>query len=310
MYNTVKKAKNQLKKEAYMIKSMTGFGRGEHTIDDKIITVEMKSVNHRYLDVNIRMSRKLNFLENYIRNIVKNRLSRGKLDLYINYEDHSNKKEVIQYNENLAYEYMTYFDRISTQFDIENDIKVSHLSRYPDVLKLEEQDDDNEDLLKELLETAVNRAIDKMIIAREKEGALLKADLIDKLDLIIAGLESIKVYTPDIVKAYKEKLEIRIAELVDLPDLDQGRLAMEVAVFADKVCIDEEIVRLETHINHMKSTLDETQPIGRKLDFLTQEMNRESNTILSKANSIEVSDIGLEFKTEIEKIREQIQNIE
>ncbi|MDA3845568.1 MAG: hypothetical protein PF505_03350, partial [Vallitaleaceae bacterium] len=174
-----------------MIKSMTGFGRGEHTIDNKIITVEMKSVNHRYLDVNIRMSRKLNFLENHIRHIIKNRLSRGKIDLYINYEDHSTKKEVIQYNEALAYEYMSHFDRISTQFDIENDIKVSHISRYPDVLKLEEQDDDNEDIFKELLETSVNLAIDKMIIAREKEGSLLKVDLLEKLELITKGLDVI-----------------------------------------------------------------------------------------------------------------------
>nr|MDA3845475.1 DUF1732 domain-containing protein [Vallitaleaceae bacterium] len=158
--------------------------------------------------------------------------------------------------------------------------------------------------------TSVNLAIDKMIIAREKEGSLLKVDLLEKLELITKGLDVIKGYTPMIVKAYKEKLDLRIAELVDMPDLDQGRLAMEVAVFADKVCIDEEIVRLETHISHMKATLDETKPIGRKLDFLTQELNREANTILSKANSIEVSDVGLEFKTEIEKIREQIQNIE
>lgn len=293
-----------------MIKSMTGFGRGEFTKDDKKVIVEIKSVNHRYLDTNVRLPRKLNFLENYIRNLVKEALSRGKVDVFINYEDHSEERASIEYNETLAKEYYHYFTKISQDFGIENDICVSHLTRYPDVLKLVEQEEENDSLLKEILTEAMNLALEKIIAAREKEGELLKKDLIEKLNNVFSGVQTVKAYSPDIVRSYKEKLEARIQDLVELPDLDESRLALEVAVFADKACIDEEVVRLESHITHMKDALDSTKPIGRKLDFLAQEMNRESNTILSKANAIQISNVGLELKTEVEKIREQIQNIE
>lgn len=293
-----------------MLRSMTGFGRGEFTKEDKKIIVEIKSVNHRYLDTNIRLPRKLNFLENYVRNLVKSSLSRGKVDVFINYEDHSEERTSIEYNDTLAKEYYSYFQKISEEFAINNDICVSHLTRYPDVLKLVEQEDENDSLLKEIVKGAMDQAISKMVETREKEGQLLKTDLLEKLDNLYKGVQTIKKYSPDIVQSYKEKLEARIKELVELPDLDESRLALEVAVFADKACIDEEIVRLESHITHMKDALNSEKPIGRKLDFLAQEMNRESNTILSKANAVQISSVGLELKTEVEKIREQIQNIE
>ncbi len=292
-----------------MIYSMTGFGRGEFTENDRKMIVEMKSVNHRYCDVNVRLPRKLNFLENDIKAFVKKKLSRGKVDLFINYEDNSEKQESIRFNESLAREYMSYFKKMAETFDIRNDVAVSHISRYPDVLVIEEQGDD-EDLLWSLMAGALDLAVEKMINTRMTEGELLKKDIFGKLDIMTNALVEIDKQSPQVVADYKVKLENRIAELMDNVSVDAERLSVEVAIFADKCCIDEEIVRLRSHIEHMTKTLGLGQPIGRKLDFLAQEMNREANTILSKANSILISNHALELKTEIEKIREQIQNIE
>lgn len=297
------------KREMNMIYSMTGFGRGEFEENDRKMIVEMKSVNHRYLDVNVRMPRKLSFLENDIKALVKKRLSRGKVDLFVTYEDNSEKKENIKFNESLTKEYLDYFQLIADKFDIENDIKVSHISRYPDVLTLEELGDD-EDLIWKILKEALSLAVDKMVNTRGTEGESLKTDILGKLDIMTNALVVIDEQSPVVVAEYKEKLDNRITELMNNVQVDEERLAVEVAIFADKCCIDEEIVRLRSHIDHMTSTLDLGQPIGRKLDFLAQEMNREANTILSKANSILISNHALELKTEIEKIREQIQNIE
>lgn len=288
---------------------MTGFGRGDFEKGKKKITVEMKSVNHRYCEVNVRMPRKLGFLENEVRSHVKQKLSRGKIDLFISYEDNSDKIENLRFNSELAKEYLKYFDLISHEFNLENDIKVSHMSRYPDVLVVEEQEDDQEELWG-ILKGALDISIQQLIQTRTVEGELLKEDILKKLNNMIDVLNVIKEKAPLIVAAYKEKLEQRIKDLLDNVTIDESRLAVEVAIFADKACIDEEIVRLISHIEHMKNSFNTNEPIGRKLDFLTQEMNREANTILSKANAIDVSNQALELKTEIEKIREQIQNIE
>lgn len=292
-----------------MTRSMTGFGRGEFLQDNRKMTVEIKSVNHRYCDINVRMPRKISFLENDVRNYIKNKLSRGKIDVYISYEDQSEKKESIKFNEELTKEYLSYFDYITKTFGLENDIKVSHMTRYPDVLSIEEQQED-EELLWTILSSAVDIAIEKMITTRETEGQLLKKDIIQKLDNMLEVLSLIKEKTPLVVEEYKNRLETRINEMLTNSNIDETRLAMEVAIYADKSCIDEEIVRLESHIEHFKKTFKTNQPIGRKLDFLSQEMNREANTILSKTNSINISNQAIELKTEIEKIREQIQNIE
>ncbi|PKM96051.1 MAG: YicC family protein [Firmicutes bacterium HGW-Firmicutes-1] len=292
-----------------MIKSMTGFGRGEFEKDKRKIIVEMKSVNHRYCEVNVRMPRKLGFLENEVRSYVKQKLSRGKIDVFISYEDNSDKLENIKFNAELAKEYLKYFELISEEFDLENDIKVSHMTRYPDVLVVEEQDDDQEELWS-ILKGALDNSSDQLIETRSIEGNLLKEDMLKKLDIMFQALNEIKEKAPQIVVAYKEKLESRIKDLLENASVDESRLAQEVAIFADKACIDEEIVRLISHIEHMKNSFATDVPIGRKLDFLTQEMNREANTILSKANAIDISNQALDLKTEIEKIREQIQNIE
>ncbi|MCF8018228.1 MAG: YicC family protein [Vallitaleaceae bacterium] len=292
-----------------MINSMTGFGRGEHVKDQRKMIVEMKSVNHRYCDVNVRLPRKLNFLENDIKTYTKKRLSRGKIDVYLTYEDNSTKQESIRFNEALTEEYLTYFQHISDRFNLENDIKVSHITRYPDVFVVEEQQDD-ETLLWGILKEALDSAILKMIETRQVEGELLKKDILIKMTAMIEALNHIEKESPSVVKDYQVKLEARIQELLSNAAVDEARLAVEVALFADRCCIDEEIVRLRSHIEHMEKTLESDQPIGRKLDFLTQEMNREANTILSKANSLLISGHALELKTDIEKIREQIQNIE
>lgn len=292
-----------------MIKSMTGFGRGECSLNDRSITIEMKSVNHRYCDINIRMPRKLIFLENHLKSLIKNELTRGKIDVFINYEDHSDKSNSIVYNESLAAQYMMYFENMAEHFHIANDIQVSSLSRYPEVLKLEEQDED-EETLQELVIQALNDAIANISEARYTEGQLLKVDLKEKLDEMLTYVDQLKELTPVVIEDYRTKLGVRIGELMDMTLVDKDRLALEVAVFADKSCVDEEIVRLESHITHMKDTLDSKESVGRKLDFISQEMNREANTVLSKANNINVSNQGIELKTLIEKVREQIQNIE
>ncbi len=292
-----------------MIKSMTGFGRGEFEKNKKKISLEIKTVNHRYCEVNIRMPRKIGFLENEARNYIKQSLSRGKVDIYINYEDNAEKVENIKYNKALAQEYTKYFSMISEDFGLDNDIKVSHMSRYPDVLVIEEQEDDLDELWS-ILKGALDAALLQLVESRTAEGKLLKEDILIKLEIMEQSIEFIKTKVPDIIKAYKEKLENRIKDLLENPVIDESRLALEVAMFADKSCIDEEIVRLLSHIQHMRDSLKSQEAVGRKLDFLTQEMNREANTILSKANAIEISNQALDLKTVIEKIREQIQNIE
>ena len=292
-----------------MIKSMTGFGRCELVRDSRKFTVELKSVNHRYLDVNIRMPKKLNFFESSIRSLLKQYAARGKVDLFISYEDSAQNQVSLKYNEALAAEYLDCFRKMEEQFGLENDIRVSALSRYPEVITMEEQAVDEEELwslLKETLEGAFTQFVETRIT----EGENLKKDLLEKLDGILEDVEAIEKRSPEIVKEYREKLEEKVQELLGDTQIDENRLATEIVLFADKICTDEELVRLRSHVLHMKATLDEESGIGRKLDFIAQEMNREANTILSKANDLDVSNHAINLKTEIEKIREQIQNIE
>ena len=292
-----------------MIKSMTGFGRCELVRDSRKFTVEVKSVNHRYLDVNIRMPKKLNFFESSIRSLLKQYAARGKVDLFISYEDFAQNQVSLKYNEALAAEYLDCFRKMEEQFGLENDIRVSALSRYPEVITMEEQAVDEEELwslLKETLEGAFTQFVETRIT----EGENLKKDLLEKLDGILEDVEAIEKRSPEIVQEYREKLEEKVQELLGDTQIDENRLATEIVLFADKICTDEELVRLRSHVLHMKATLDEESGIGRKLDFIAQEMNREANTILSKANDLDVSNHAINLKTEIEKIREQIQNIE
>ena len=292
-----------------MIKSMTGFGRCEFTDEKRKFTVELKSVNHRYLDVNIKMPKKLNFFESSIRALLKEYIERGKVDVYITYEDYTEDNYALKYNSALAAQYLDYLNRMAEEFGLENDIRVSNLSRYPDVLVMEEQDVDEKELW-DGLERALRGACEQFVASRIKEGESLKVDLIDKLDHMISYVDFIEKRSPQIMEEYRKRLEDKIKEILGDRQMDDGRIATEVTIYADKVCVDEEPVRLRSHINTTKDTLLEGGSIGRKLDFIAQEMNREANTILSKANNIEISDTGINLKTSIEKVREQIQNIE
>lgn len=292
-----------------MIKSMTGFGRCEIEEGNRKVTVEMKSVNHRYLDVNIKMPKKLSFFESSIRNELKNYVQRGKIDIFISYEDFSENTVSIKYNKELAAEYLKYLRNMSEEFDLDDDIRVSTLSRYPEVFSMEEQMVDEEEIWK-VLAKAIDGAAESFVETRIKEGQNLADDLIAKLDGMLEHVAFIEERSPQLMDEYRKKLEERVKELLGDASVDESRLLTEVTIFADKVCVDEEIVRLKSHIETTKQELIAGGSIGRKLDFIAQEMNREANTILSKANDLEISNRGIELKTEIEKVREQIQNIE
>ena len=292
-----------------MIKSMTGFGRCEVTEGNRKYTVEIKSVNHRYLDVNIKMPKSLNFFESTIRTLLKEYMERGKVDLYITYEDFSEERFSLKYNEELAGEYLAHLKEMAEKFGLEDDIRVSTLSRYPDVFTMEQVEVDEQELWAGL-EKAIRGACEQFVESRITEGDHLKADLIAKLDNMLSYVDFIEERSPIIMKDYRERLENKVKELLGDKQIDDSRIATEVTIFADKICVDEETVRLRSHIKSTKTALEAGGSIGRKLDFIAQEMNREANTILSKANDLEISDTGINLKTDIEKVREQIQNIE
>lgn len=292
-----------------MIKSMTGFGRCELSDDYHKITVELKSVNHRYFDVNIKMPRKMNFFDAQIRALLKEYIQRGKVDVFIACEDLTQRDVQIRYNKAVAAEYLGYLREMAQEFSLEDDIRVSMLSRFPEVFSMEEAGMD-EDEIWELLERALRNALEQFVSARLAEGERLKADLISKLNHMIQNVDQVEARAPALLEEYRTKLETKVAELLEDTQIEESRLSAEIVIYADKICTDEETVRLRAHIQSMLDTLESEEGIGRKLDFIAQEMNRESNTILSKANDLETSDLAIELKTEIEKVREQIQNIE
>lgn len=292
-----------------MIKSMTGFGRCEIADKERKITVEMKAVNHRYLDVNIKMPKKLNFFESNIRTLLKEYIQRGKVDIFVTYEDYTENNVILKYNQKLAGEYVKYIRQMAEDFSLNNDLQACTLSRYPEVLTMEEQTVD-EDALWATLEKAIRGAAEQLVETRIKEGSNLRDDLIQKLDGMLQYVDEIEKRSPEIIAEYRQKLQDKVNELLSDTQIEESRLATEVTIFADKICTDEETVRLKSHILTTKETLSQGGSIGRKLDFIAQEMNREANTILSKANDLTVSDIAINLKTDIEKVREQIQNIE
>ena len=292
-----------------MIKSMTGFGRCEIAEGNRKVTVEMKSVNHRYLDVNIKMPKKLNFFDASIRNLLKEYMQRGKLDMFITYEDTSENSVNVTYHSEVAAEYMTYLRQMAEDFGIDDDVRVSTLSRFPEVFTLDDVEVDEEGIWK-ILEKAIRGACEGFVQTRITEGENLKNDLIGKLDYMLEQVDFIEEKSPLIIEEYRNRLNERVQEMLGDAKVDSSRIVQEVTIFADKICVDEEMVRLRSHIETMKSLLLEGGGIGRKLDFLAQEMNREANTTLSKSNDLEISNRGIELKTEIEKVREQIQNIE
>ena len=292
-----------------MIRSMTGFGRWETVTEEYRISVEMKAVNHRYLDMGIKMPRKFNLFEAAVRNLLKNYIQRGKVDVYIAYEDYTEEKLCLKYNSSLASEYMDYFQKMQERFGIENDVKVSVLARMPEVLTMAQAPEDEEQMWKQL-SPVVEEAAKHFVESRVQEGEKLKADLLGKLDYMESLVDFIEERSPEILKEYRARLEDKVRELLDNTALDEARIAAEVVLYADKICVDEETVRLRSHINATRTELNKGGSVGRKLDFIAQEMNRESNTILSKSTSLDISQRAIALKTEIEKVREQIQNIE
>lgn len=292
-----------------MIKSMTGFGRCEVVTTEYKISVEMKAVNHRYLDLGIKMPKKFNFFEAAIRNLLKNYIQRGKVDVFITYEDYTEERLCLKYNSALAAEYMDCFRRMQEQFGIENDVQVSMLARMPEVLTMDQAPEDEEQMWKQLSE-AVEEAAKKFVDSRILEGEKLKEDLLGKLDYMEGLVDFIEERSPAIIREYRAKLEDKVKELLENTAVDESRIATEVTIYADRICVDEETVRLRSHIDATRKELKAGGSVGRKLDFIAQEMNREANTILSKSSDLEISDRAIALKTEIEKVREQIQNIE
>lgn len=292
-----------------MIKSMTGFGRSEIVKGNRKISVEIKSVNHRYLEAGIKMPKKLNVFESRMRDLLKKYAARGKIDIFINYEDDSENQVNLKFNQNIADEYMAIFNNMSEKYNLKNDMTVGGLARFPEVITMDEVQEDEEELW-HFIEEAMKAALEQFVNTRILEGENLKKDLLGKLDHMEELVAFVEKRSPEIMKEYRSKLESKVKELLGDTTIDESRIATEVIIYADKICVDEETVRLRSHIEHARKCLNEDGGIGRKMDFIAQEMNREANTTLSKANDIEISNATIDLKTEIEKVREQIQNIE
>ncbi len=292
-----------------MLRSMTGFGRYESSTEEYKICVEMKAVNHRYLDLGIKMPRRFNAFESALRNLLKDKINRGKVDMYITFEDYSAQAAGLKFNAALAAEYMEAFQEMADRFGIVNDVTASILGRCPEVFSMESAEADEERLWA-ILSEAVTIARDRFVASREKEGEQLKEDLLGKLAAMTGWVDEIEERFPQVLAEYRLRLEEKVKEVLGDTSLDENRILQEVAVYSDRICVDEEMVRLRSHINTMRDELIRGGAVGRKLDFIAQEMNREANTTLSKSADLKLSDAAIALKTEIEKVREQVQNIE
>ena len=291
-----------------MIKSMTGFGRGNYEIDGRKYTVEIKSVNHKYSDITVKLPRVLSFLEDSVRKQIASNISRGKVDVFITFEDFSEKVTNIRFNKSLAKEYVKQLKELAEETGLDYSINVLDISKFPDILKLE--DSENEELVSNELKIAVQSAIYSFIEMRAQEGNKLVEDMKNRIKGIEKIVEEISNFSSTLVPEYIEKLDARIKEYLKTDVVDEARLAQEIVIYSDKCSIEEELTRLRSHISQFNNLLKGASPIGKKLDFLVQEMNREVNTIGSKANSLDITNRVIEIKTEIENIREQVQNIE
>ncbi|WP_455538459.1 YicC/YloC family endoribonuclease [Terrisporobacter sp.] len=293
-----------------MAVSMTGFGRGEFKNDNYQFLVECKTINHKYCDVNVRLPRKISFLEDKIRNYVKNFIKRGRVDLYIKLDLIGSEDVNLKFDDKLATQYVNILKEIKNKFDLQDDISVMNVAKFPDIVKCEEKEED-EELYWDMLKQALDMALARLTEMRQEEGKKLAKDTIERCDILANLINEIEKYSDTIVDEYREKLNNRISEILDNPSIvDENRLAQEVAIFADKSSITEEIVRFRSHIEQLRKTVEKNDSIGRKIDFLIQEMNREVNTTGSKSSNINITNLVVEVKSELEKIREQIQNIE
>ncbi len=298
-----------MKESIIMIQSMTGFGRGSFETTDGKVTIEIRAVNHRYLDVNIKLPRVMLAFESEVKSRVSEVAQRGKIDVFINYEAAKDKAYSVQCNEELAASYLASLRSLSEKLELANDVTALSLSRFPDVLEIVEKDTE-ESVLRVLLFGALDEALASFRDQRMQEGRRLYDDLTGKLKTLSGYVGEIERRSPQLIREYRERILTRVRELVEEFALDENRIAAEVTLYADKVAVDEEIVRLRSHVKEAEETLASGINVGRKLDFLAQEMNREANTILSKSTDASIASMGIEMKTLIEKIREQVQNIE
>ena len=291
-----------------MIKSMTGFGRAEYNNEGRSYTVELKSVNHKYNDITIKIPRNIGYLEEKVRKEVLNNISRGKIDIYITFSNYSNKGKNIKINREMAKIYIDELKKLATEENIINDISIMEIAKYPEVMEIENNVD--EELIWNELLIALKLTLDNFITMRINEGIKIAEDLKIRIQKITEKIQLIKKYSTGLVEEYIVKLEERIKEILKTDIIDHSRLSQEVVIYSDKCSIEEEITRLKSHIVQFTNLLEQNNPVGKKLDFIIQEMNRETNTIASKANNLDITNIVIEIKTEIENIREQIQNIE
>ena len=292
-----------------MVKSMTGFGHAEAVGEKRKLTVEMRSVNNRYLDVNIRMPKKFSAFEAQVRNVLKEYVSRGKVDVFISEETFAEGAGEVVLNTALAKQYMDACISISSELGIDGQVKITDIARFPDVITVREPETDEDELWAEI-EAVVRASAEKFNAARIAEGERLRADMTAKLHQMESNVAYIEEHEPQIMADYRARLMKKLSDILEDRTIDENQLATALIIYSDKICTDEETVRLKSHIIQMIDELGKDESVGRKLDFLAQEMNRESNTILSKAGDLATSNVGIELKTEVEKIREQIQNIE
>ena len=293
------------------MKSMTGYGRGECTMYERKFTVEIKAVNHRYNDITVKLPRAIMGFEDEIKKAISKKVFRGKLDVCVNFESFSQEDVNISVNEPLAKSYTETLRKLKSDLQLEGDVTIEMVSKFPDVITVDKNisNENTENEIRECLMKAVEDATDAFVAMREVEGETLKKNIIEKVAFVNDALQKIEERAPFVSKDYRARLEAKLADLDEI-QVDESRLLTEVMLFADKACIDEEITRLHSHISQMYSIVEESVPVGRKLDFLVQEMNRETNTIGSKSNDIQITNHVVDIKSEIEKIREQIQNIE
>lgn len=293
------------------MKSMTGYGRGECTMYERKFTVEIKAVNHRYNDITVKLPRAIMGFEDEIKKAISKKVFRGKLDVFVNFESFSQEDVNISVNEPLAKSYTETLRKLKSDLQFEGDVTIEMVSKFPDVITVDKNisNENTENEIRECLMKAVEDATDAFVAMREVEGETLKKNIIEKVAFVNDALQKIEERAPFVSKDYRARLEAKLADLDEI-QVDESRLLTEVMLFADKACIDEEITRLHSHISQMYSIVEESVPVGRKLDFLVQEMNRETNTIGSKSNDIQITNHVVDIKSEIEKIREQIQNIE
>ena len=291
------------------MKSMTGYGRGEAVSQQRKIVIELKSVNHRYSDVNIKMPRAYIFLEETIRKYVLNHVSRGKIDVYLTVENEEDNGQNVTLNQTLMMGYFEAMQRISDLCGVPNDATAARIARFPEVLSVEKPEIDQEQLKSEVIQ-ALEAALLEFVASRQREGGRIAAALRECAGRILDIVDKVEKIMPQTVEDYRLRLGEKVRELLEDRTVEETRLLTEVAIFSDRICTDEETVRLRTHLKEFGEMLEAEAPIGRKMDFLIQEMNREINTIGSKANAIEVSKLVVEAKSEIEKLREQVQNIE